>query len=318
MADLDEEIEQETALQEEQSEQAQAEEEQRRQEELQAQAQQQRMAALRQQAADAVKNQVKKEAVDLAKKAIKETVWDSLIETFPYWGPVVGVGLLALVFLGIVILTPVVICNSSYSSDLNTDAAKVALSFGGLCKYLKVNEITSSATPGSGGGGATGTFGGLDIVITSAYRAGSIVAGTNTLSAHSRGEAVDIALRNPTVPEHSSDPRIAQLVAIAKSAGFTPAVGDTLDEYTTPTEGASGGHVHVEFNVQANGNTYCDNTPAATLNSPPTDLVSLSGAVPVDAAATDPRVRPCMLTAVEKIFAAAAAVEPTATVTPTP
>lgn len=314
MADLDEEIERETALQEEQSEQVQAEEEERRrQEELQAQAQQQRMAALRQQAANAVKNQIKKEAISLGKKA----VWDSLLETSPYWGPVVGAGLLALVFLGIIILTPVVICNSSYSSDLSVDGAKLTLSLGGLCKYLKINDTTSSTTPPSGGGGATGTFGGLDIVITSAYRAGSIVAGTNTLSAHSRGEAVDIALRNPIVPIHGSDPRIAQLVAIAKSVGFTPAVGDTLDEYTTPTEAATGGHVHVEFNVQANGNTYCDNTPAATLKSPPpTDLVSLSGVVPVDAAASDPRVRPCMLTAVEKIFAAAAAVAPSATPTP--
>ena len=147
-------------------------------------------------------------------------------------------------------------------------------------------------------------FGALDITITSAYRFGSIVKGTGKLSAHSRGEAVDIALRNPTVPEFSTDPRIAQLVQIALGLGFKPLVGDTLDEYTKPTEGASGGHIHVEFNLKSDGTTYCDGTKPS--NTGPTDMVSLIGVVPVDTVSTSsPLVRPCMLDAVTDIFSAA-------------
>ncbi len=98
----------------------------------------------------------------------------------------------------------------------------------------------------------------IDIEITDAYRPGGTTAGGGT-SAHSRGEAVDIALRNPTVPIplQSVDPRIAKLVAIARAAGFVPPLADTLDEYNNPAPNATAGHVHVEFNIPPNGGTYC-------------------------------------------------------------
>ncbi|MBX4187423.1 MAG: hypothetical protein KW802_04220 [Candidatus Doudnabacteria bacterium] len=107
---------------------------------------------------------------------------------------------------------------------------------------------------------------GLDITITSAYRGNGTTA-EGGASAHGRGEAVDIALRNPTVPwnqaTHSlpagfSDPRIGRLVAIGQKYFFKPA-GDTLDEYHFPAKNATGGHVHVEYNIPSSG-SYCDGT----------------------------------------------------------
>jgi hypothetical protein len=99
----------------------------------------------------------------------------------------------------------------------------------------------------------------IDIEITDAYRPGGTTAG-GAISAHSRGEAVDIALRNPTVKLHGSDPRISDLVAIAQSVGFVPPAGDTLDEYHNPAPNATAGHVHVEFNIPKNGGSYCSGT----------------------------------------------------------
>lgn len=94
---------------------------------------------------------------------------------------------------------------------------------------------------------------GISLVLTSAYRPESTTAGGG-LSAHSRGEAVDIAIRPVG---QLSDPafkaKIRALVNIAINVGYTPAVGDTLDEYANPAENATGGHVHVEYNPG-----YCD------------------------------------------------------------
>lgn len=101
---------------------------------------------------------------------------------------------------------------------------------------------------------------GISITITSAFRSGGTTAGGG-VSAHSRGEAVDIALRDPTVPVHGNDPRIQQLLSIARAAGFNPPQGDTLDEYSNPAENATGGHVHIEFNIPSSG-SYCDGTAA--------------------------------------------------------
>ena len=108
---------------------------------------------------------------------------------------------------------------------------------------------------------------GLTITITGAYRTEMTASGTP--SAHSRGEAVDVALRAPPIPwdqnTHSlpagfaGDSRIAQLVQIGKSVGFVPPTGDTLDEYNNPAPNATGGHVHVEFNRTSAG-SYCDGT----------------------------------------------------------
>ena len=160
----------------------------------------------------------------------------------------------------------------------------------------------------SGGGGATGSYSGLDITITSAYRPGSVVQPSGVPSAHGRGEAVDIALRNPTVPVHGTDPRIAQLIQIAQSAGFTGQAGDTVDEYANPTcEGQTscGGHVHVEFNLIPNGHgrSFCDNGPPVA--NPPIDLVPIPSNIPVAAGTSDRRVRSCLLGPLEQIFIAA-------------
>ncbi|MBX4187779.1 MAG: hypothetical protein KW793_01435 [Candidatus Doudnabacteria bacterium] len=40
--------------------------------------------------------------------------------------------------------------------------------------------------------------------------------------------------------------------------GFKPVQGDTLDEYRRPTENASGQHVHIEFNLDRFGASFCD------------------------------------------------------------
>ncbi len=218
-----------------------------------------------------------------------------LAGTAEVWVPALLIILLTIFIVLIVVITPVAICNSSF-------AARVASL--GFCEYLKIGNSGSDSS--STKSDSTNPQYDLDIVITGAYRPGAIVAGTNRLSAHGRGEAVDIALRNPTVPMRSSDPRIAQLVSIAKGIGFTPATGNTLDEYANPTEGATGGHVHIEFNAP-NGTTFCDGT--AVSPKEPADLVKIPPSIPVQGA-SDPRLRPCMLSAVEELFTQAGYANP--------
>ncbi|HYC79515.1 MAG TPA: hypothetical protein VEC17_00645 [Candidatus Binatia bacterium] len=99
---------------------------------------------------------------------------------------------------------------------------------------------------------------GIDFIITSAYRPGATVGSSGRLSAHGKGEAVDIVI----VPRGQlNDPafqaKIRKLVQLSTNEGFVPPRGDTLDEYNNPTEAATGGHVHIEFNTAPNNGSYC-------------------------------------------------------------
>lgn len=103
---------------------------------------------------------------------------------------------------------------------------------------------------------------GLDWVVTSAFRPGAVTVrpdGTRVPSAHSRGEAIDIAFRPAPTKPWSTNQQIRDLVSLAKSVGFSPPNGDTLDEYNKPTEYATAAHIHIEFN-RAGGQIYCDIT----------------------------------------------------------
>jgi hypothetical protein len=117
------------------------------------------------------------------------------------------------------------------------------------CMLPKVQEIFAAANAA-----------GLNVSITSAFRTGDFP------SRHAFGEAVDIVIRPTPAKPWSSNTQISKLVQIAKNAGFTPAKGDTLDEYNKPIEGrTSGGHVHVEFNKISADASYCapyTNAPA--------------------------------------------------------
>lgn len=218
------------------------------------------------------------------------SLWQKIVLAF---ANVVGV---VIIFVFIVIV-PVAVCNvgpagwgfGKIGSTLAHWAGIIPID---ICSKLSINSNTQSS------GGSVGK---LDIVLTSAYRPGETTA-TGGLSAHGRGEAVDIALRNPTVAIHGQDPRIDQLVQLGQNMGFVPLAGDTLDEYANPALNATGGHVHVEFNVK-DGTTYCDNTP---VRIPPVDLVAIPVSIPMSGVSS-PRLRPCMLTAVEALFSAAAA-----------
>lgn len=290
--DLDEELLEQQSIEQEQAENFAAAQQQERMQRIQQE-------QLRQQQQRSTANRAQKvgETAQKAQKWIKRyektgVVLEFLAASFPVWGPILGV-LVAAMFVIIVLIAG---CNQT---GLTGVGVRVISKIGGvfsadICKNLTFNGGAS------GGAGASGTAGPMDIVITSAFRPGAIVAGTSRLSAHGRGEAIDIALRNPTVPKFSTDSRIAELVQIVKSAGFTPLAGDTLDEYTTSLEGTTGGHIHIEFNTQPNGRTYCDDT---VVKNPPTDLVSIPASIPVDRGSTsDARLRPCMLNAITAIF----------------
>lgn len=93
----------------------------------------------------------------------------------------------------------------------------------------------------------------MDWVVTSAYRPEDVG------SYHARGEAADMALRNPRENYGSQDPRIDFLVFLAKDEGFVPLAGDTVDEYRRPLARTEGAHIHVEFNRNfAQNISYCD------------------------------------------------------------
>lgn len=94
---------------------------------------------------------------------------------------------------------------------------------------------------------------GLEWVVTSAYRPHS------SGSYHARGEAVDIAFRNPPLGFFSSDPRIDQVIQLARSIGFVDPAGDVVDEYNQPSAKTEGPHIHLEFNYNfAQQVSYCD------------------------------------------------------------
>jgi hypothetical protein len=236
-------------------------------------------------------NQASNVAKDQAKKWAKRGLWNILAATWEIWVPALlilcGIGLI----ISVVLMVPIVGCQgpASFSDGAGITAVKllVASMPGDVCSAL----TQSNQTPRSGGGGGGGDFwqpddlvalsgvsidpgtsdprvrqcmlgkvqqiysaataAGLQVTITSAFRSSDFP------SRHAFGEAVDIALRpTPTVPWRTN-PQIANLVQIARGAGFVPPTGDTIDEYNNPLERTSGGHVHVEFNrISANG-SYC-------------------------------------------------------------
>jgi|GEM_PF-6875356 len=97
----------------------------------------------------------------------------------------------------------------------------------------------------------------IQMEITDAYRHNARTS-RGGLSAHARGEAVDIAIR-PTrdwIADRDFANKIDAVVVIARAQGFDPPPGDTKDEYRDPDENATGGHIHIEFNIPATG-TYC-------------------------------------------------------------
>ncbi len=289
------------AYQQQQAQQQyQEEQEARDQEEQQQQEQEDQQSgvknALKQQATQQIKQQIKKRVIMV--------VLEFLASTSAVWGPILLVVLLVVTVIGFVVFMPVAaLCGNSPT----TQAALAAMPFNIGPAVQAIRGVACPTSSTESGGVTNPDYEDLDIVITSAYRPGAIVAGTNRLSAHGRGEAVDIALRNPSISGPSSDPRLTQLLEIARSIGFATPVGDTLDEYNRPTEGATGGHVHIEFNLQANGTTYCDGS--TVVRGGPTDLVSIPASIPVQGA-SDPRLRPCMLEAVQEIFAQVGAINP--------
>ncbi|MBI2356223.1 MAG: hypothetical protein HYV13_03410 [Candidatus Doudnabacteria bacterium] len=231
----------------------------------------------------------------IGKAAARYGIGAVLAATAPAWGTILlifGIG----AFL-IIVLTAT--CNSTTGWLANWGAKIVTFGQVDICGPL---EIASRS--GGAGGGASYP---LDIVVTSAYRPGAKTIRGGP-SAHGRAEAIDIALRNPIVPLRGSDPRITQLVSIAQAAGFTPAKGNTLNEYAEPecdpNASSCGGHVHVEFNTYTKDGktyTYCDDTEVKVT---PTDLIAIPSDIKVEGA-SHPQVRPCMLGPITAIFNAA-------------
>lgn len=285
MATVDEEL---LARKEEFEARQQQDRQQQQEEQQQTQGQQR---SLKGQATDQLKQVAKQQVKKVAKKALMQII----ISTSPYWGTALLI-LLAIAFVvGVVIIAPAAICNSSYTDSLATGTAKAGLTLAGVCDMFQGGR--------SGGGGASGSYD-VDFVLTSAYRPGATVGTSGRPSAHARGEAVDIALR--PVPTSLNDDRIDRLFRLAIEEGFTPEVGDTLDEYRKPTELATGGHIHIEFNTYTSRGktyTYCDDTE---VSSPPTDLVDIPSAIARSGTSVW-KLRPCMLNYVEDIFAQASA-----------
>ncbi|MBX4191621.1 MAG: hypothetical protein KW804_02380 [Candidatus Doudnabacteria bacterium] len=205
----------------------------------------------------------------------------------------------------IVMILPLMFIGMVYALPCASSTGYYALKAAHIVSLGLIQDVCGTATQPSfaggrsGGAGATGTFGEIDIVLSGAYRPGAIVFNTNRLSAHGRGEAFDVALRNPRVPfrPNPPDPRINQLISIGKS--LVGSKGDVIDEYNNPKcdPGAQtcAGHIHVEFN-----SGQCDGT-GQPLVGPPTDLVDLNGLVPIGGATT-PKVRQCMLSVVLGMF----------------
>lgn len=110
---------------------------------------------------------------------------------------------------------------------------------------------------------------GIDFYVSSALRPGAIVAGTTRLSSHGKGEAIDLVI----LPEggmtfanynatYKKDPvfqkKLNNLISVATVYGFARPQGDVLDEYNDPTSGASGTHVHIEYNTPSDpSKSYC-------------------------------------------------------------
>ncbi len=217
-----------------------------------------------------------------------------LAATWEVWVPVLLIILLTIFIVLIVVITPVAICNTSVTARIASLGFCESLQIGTSGE----SSFQGGASGGGGASGDFNpddlvTLIGLVPVdrteasdprarqcmayklqqiyaqtqaerppiqweITSAYRTDETTA-SGGVSAHGRGEAADLSLRNPAVPIRSSDPRILRLVEIAESVGFVQPAGDTLNEYARPARNATGGHIHVEYNIPANG-SYCDGT----------------------------------------------------------
>ncbi len=227
--------------------------------------------------------------------------------TAPIWGTVLAIILIlaaVMAFLFILVVVVMAKCNEDTWSGTGARTASTVASWVGVipadvCDQLAMDNFSGGS---SGGGGASSSFdwaptdlvalsgvavdggtsdprvrqcmlgpvqgifsaaraAGLTVTITSAFRNGDFP------SRHAFGEAVDIALRPVPATPWSTNQQIARLVQIAKSAGFNPPVGDTLDEYNSPVERTSGGHVHIEFNKISTTESHCGpypNPPAPT------------------------------------------------------
>jgi hypothetical protein len=241
-------------------------------------------------------------AGDVAKKVVKQAVRKAgqrvgasvLVATAPYWGAALAIILMIGWVIIMMLVSVAVICSSNYTDSFEVAGFKLAIASlpGDICKDLAL----AGGRSGGAGGGATfdPTTSKLDIVLTSAYRPGSYVDNNrNNPSAHGRGEAFDVALRNPQVGFYSQDPRIDKIIALARGMGFTHPNGDVVDEYRNPSPGTTGPHIHIEFNKG-----YCS-TAAAT--DPPNDMVSLVGLVPMSDV-DNPEVRECMHSFVINLF----------------
>ena len=133
-------------------------------------------------------------------------------------------------------------------------------------------------------------------MLTSAYRPGAVVdEDPRKQSAHSRGEAFDIALINPAVGFRPNPPdsRIETVVSLAEGMGFVEPRGNVVDEYNNPSKGTRGPHIHVEFNAG-----HCPGPPQTAA---PNDLVDLTGLVPMSGA-SPPQVRACLKPYVLQLF----------------
>jgi hypothetical protein len=60
--------------------------------------------------------------------------------------------------------------------------------------------------------------------------------------------------------------RVNRLAGLFEAEGFKPPAGDTLDEYTNPTEAATGGHIHAEYNIPPGQNGQLDMTKSYCSN----------------------------------------------------
>ncbi len=271
-----------------------------------------RLQSEQQSPAEKAVNLAKDAAKTYAKKAVKNYAKGVIASTAPYWAPV----LIAFLLLGGLIFflstTLVSVCNQGgLKGAIANGISIVASTIPGVptdfCGALQISDAGQYQSGGGGGGGSFTTN--MAFVLTSAYRPGPP-------SADSRGETVDIALRNPTDPIGSKDPRIAQLIALIQSVGFKAPQGYIQNEYINPSPGATGGHIHVQFNTyKSNGvtYTYCDNT---VVKYPP-DLVPIPSTIPMEGV-SNPYLRQCMLDKIIAIFNAGSSIPTNSGTTTTP
>jgi hypothetical protein len=245
--------------------------------------------------ADQTEQLLKKDVKGVAKKGI----WELLVAAAPWLLPALGILSAIILVLGAAMFILVVMiakCNEdSWTGTAVRAASWIGIIPGDICAQLAIStnfQTASQQAPITGWEPSdlvplagvlvdteardprvrqcmlskvqsimnTARASGIDVVITSAFRKGDFP------SRHAFGEAVDIALRPvPSRPfTNEARGKIAQLVQIAKSAGFNPPLGDTLDEYNNPIEGrTTGGHVHIEFNKIDVNRSHCAPYPNA-------------------------------------------------------